>query len=38
MTSTSLPNDDPDWMFRPLGLSNYYQTGPDNNCGDGDDE
>ena len=36
MTSVSLSKEDPDWMFRPLGLSNYYQTGINNNCGDGE--
>ncbi len=38
MTSASISNEDPDWMFKPLGLSGYYHTGPDNNCGNGDED
>jgi hypothetical protein len=38
MTSASLSHEDPDWMFKPLGISQYYSTQPNKNCGDGGDE
>jgi hypothetical protein len=37
VTSDTTSNDS-DWMFKPLGISQYYSTQPNKNCGDGGDE
>jgi hypothetical protein len=38
MPSILALSEDPDWMFKPLGLSGYYNTLPDKNCGNGDED
>lgn len=38
MTSTAFSNEDPDWMYKPLGISRYCDTGINDNYGDGDDD